>query len=257
MEWDLIVIGGGSGGLTASRVAARMGARVLLVEKRALGGDCLFTGCVPSKTLIRSANVAHLIRQGARHGVPSVAPTVDGARVMSHVQEVIARVAKHDSVEQLTGLGVEVRIGEARFDDPAAIEVAGERLTARAFILSTGSHPQVPPIAGLEESGYLTSDTLFSLRALPASLVVMGGGVERPRAGAGALAPRREGHHRRGARSADRQGGCRLLRRAAAASGERGAHRPHLAARAARVARAGGQGPRLHPRWGGGAGGGR
>jgi pyruvate/2-oxoglutarate dehydrogenase complex dihydrolipoamide dehydrogenase (E3) component len=177
MNYDLIVIGGGSGGLTATQVARRLGARVLLIEKRALGGDCLFTGCVPSKTLIRTAQVAHLQRTAARYGLTASDQPIDGKRVMARVREVIAQIAKHDSIEHFTQLGAEVRIGAPQFVAADAVELDGQRLTARAFILATGSHPAAPPVDGLAETGFLTNETVFELEAIPRTLAILGGGA--------------------------------------------------------------------------------
>src|SRR4051794_24717544 len=114
LDYDLIVIGGGSGGLTATAAAAKLGARVLLCEKRALGGDCLFTGCVPSKALLRAGEVAHLSRTAGRYGLPAVDLPIDGALVMAHVKEVIARAGEQDTIPRFRQLGAEVRIGAAR-----------------------------------------------------------------------------------------------------------------------------------------------
>jgi pyruvate/2-oxoglutarate dehydrogenase complex dihydrolipoamide dehydrogenase (E3) component len=177
MDYDLIVIGGGSGGLTATTVARKLGARVLLIEKRALGGDCLFTGCVPSKTLIRVAEVAHLARSAARFGLRAAPPELidGGARVMAHVREVIARVGEHDSRAHFESLGAEVRIGAPRFVSPDALELDGQRLTARAFIVATGSRPTVPEVCLGPRC--LTNETLFELTAIPPSLAVLGGGA--------------------------------------------------------------------------------
>jgi pyruvate/2-oxoglutarate dehydrogenase complex dihydrolipoamide dehydrogenase (E3) component len=177
MNYDLIVIGGGSGGLTATSVACRMGAKVLLLEKHALGGDCLFTGCVPSKTLIRSAAVAHLQRTAARYGLPAQAPTIDGAQVMARVKEVIAKVAEHDAIPRFEALGAEVRIGAARFVSRDEVEAGGQRYRARGVIVATGSRPAVPAIDGLREASFLTNESIFDLKEIPASLVVLGGGA--------------------------------------------------------------------------------
>src|SRR5438094_343376 len=147
MDWDLIVIGGGAAGLTAARVAARLGARVLLIEKRALGGDCLFTGCVPSKTLIRTAQLAHEMRTAERFGLPACAPAVaiDAKQVMARVRAAIARIGEHDSPARFEALGAEVRIGAPAFVAPDALELDGKRLTARAYLICTGSRPAPPP----------------------------------------------------------------------------------------------------------------
>jgi pyruvate/2-oxoglutarate dehydrogenase complex dihydrolipoamide dehydrogenase (E3) component len=182
-DFDLIIIGGGSGGLTAATAARKLGARVLLIDKNALGGECLFTGCVPSKTLIRTAKLAHELRAAERWGLAAAPPVVDGAsrvvdgaRVMARVREVIARVAEHDSPARFESLGVTVRIGAPRFVSPEELELDGTRLRARAFLVATGSRPAVPAIEGLTEVPYLTNETVWGIDAIPPSLAVLGGG---------------------------------------------------------------------------------
>jgi pyruvate/2-oxoglutarate dehydrogenase complex dihydrolipoamide dehydrogenase (E3) component len=177
MQFDLVVIGGGSAGLTATAAAARLGAKVLLADRKALGGDCLFTGCVPSKTLIRIAEAAHQMRHADRLGLAPHSPTVDGARVMAHVRSIIAHIGEHeDSPERYRSLGAEVRIAAARFVSPTEVELDGQRVTARAFLIATGSRPQVPEVPGLADASFLTNETVFDLDALPRSLAVVGGG---------------------------------------------------------------------------------
>lgn len=182
---NLIVIGGGAAGLVSAYIAAATKAKVTLVEAHKMGGDCLNYGCVPSKALIRSAKLAHQMRQAARYGLTPVAPQVDFAQVMARVQDVIADIEPHDSIERYTGLGVEVLQGHARLIDPWTVEIAlndggTQRLTSRAIVIATGAHPFVPPLPGLDQVGALTSDTLWqALRdrpAPPARLVVLGGG---------------------------------------------------------------------------------
>ncbi len=182
---NLIVIGAGAAGLVSAYVAAATRARVTLIEAHRMGGDCLNTGCVPSKALIRSAKLAHQMARADRYGLAPAAPRVAFARVMARVQRVIAEIAPHDSVERYTGLGVEVLEGHARLIDPWTVEVAMKdgstrRLTGRAIILATGAQPVVPPLPGIEEVGFLTSETLWDALkdrdAAPARLVVLGGG---------------------------------------------------------------------------------
>ena len=173
---NLIVIGAGSGGLVAAYIAAAVRAKVTLIEKHAMGGDCLNTGCVPSKALIRSAHAAHAVRDAARFGIKTHAPETDFAAVMERVQSVITQIEPHDSVERYTGLGVECLQGEAKLIDPWTVEINGERLTARDIVLAAGARPAVPPIEGLSEADYLTSDTLWSLRDAPRHLLILGGG---------------------------------------------------------------------------------
>ncbi|HUO81738.1 MAG TPA: FAD-dependent oxidoreductase [Gammaproteobacteria bacterium] len=174
---DLIVIGGGVGGLVVTSVAAQLGLKVTLIEKTGrLGGDCLHYGCVPSKTLIMSARVASLMRRGAEFGLGSHAPDVNLRRVMAHVAEVIGDIQKHDSPERFEAYGARVMFGAPRFIDAHRVEVEGETLRGRRFVVATGSRPDVPPIAGLAEAGFLTNETVFDLESLPARLLVLGGG---------------------------------------------------------------------------------
>ena len=173
---NLIVIGGGSAGLVTAYIAAAVKAKVILIEKHRMGGDCLNTGCVPSKALIRSARLAAEIRRSGEFGLRSGEPGVDFAAVMQRVRRVVEQVEPHDSVERYTGLGVEVRIGEARIVDPWTVEVEGERMTARNIVVATGARPFVPPIPGLEDMDYLTSDNLWQLEQPPGRLLILGGG---------------------------------------------------------------------------------
>jgi pyruvate/2-oxoglutarate dehydrogenase complex dihydrolipoamide dehydrogenase (E3) component len=173
---DLCVIGAGSGGLSVAAGAARMGAAVVLVERHRMGGDCLNTGCVPSKALIAAAHAAQAVRSGARFGVNGHAPEVDFARVHAHIHGVIAAIAPHDSVERFAALGVTVIRAHARFTGPAEVEAGGERIRARRFVVATGSSAAVPPVPGLAEVPFLTNETVFGLAERPGHLVVLGGG---------------------------------------------------------------------------------
>ncbi|WP_163575411.1 FAD-dependent oxidoreductase [Halomonas faecis] len=179
-DHDVVVIGGGSAGLVASYIAAAVKAKVALVERDRLGGDCLNTGCVPSKALIRAARAAHEIREAPRYGVHAAAPQVDFREVMGHVERAVREVEPHDSRERYESLGVEVVAGRAYFDDPWRVRVAGvdgERvLTARHVIIASGARPRVPDLPGLDEIDVLTSDNLWQLESLPGRLVVLGGG---------------------------------------------------------------------------------
>ena len=175
-DYNLLVIGAGSAGLVSAYIAATVKARVGLVEKGAMGGDCLNTGCVPSKTLLRTARLLAEGRESQRYGVRAMTAEFDFADAMARVQQVIARIAPHDSIERYTGLGVEVITGEARVVSPWEVEVGGQRLTARSLIIATGARPLVPPIPGLDRARYLTSDTVWELRELPQRLLVLGGG---------------------------------------------------------------------------------
>jgi pyruvate/2-oxoglutarate dehydrogenase complex dihydrolipoamide dehydrogenase (E3) component len=174
---DLVVIGGGPGGLVVASVASQLGLKVTLVEKSdRLGGDCLHSGCVPSKTLIRTARVAHLMRTASRYGLPDCEPAVDMGAVMDRVSSVIADIQVHDDPERFRGYGCDVVFGAARFTGPDEIQVGDELIRGRRFVIATGSRPVIPPIPGLDEAGYETSDTLFHRRDLPRHLAVIGGG---------------------------------------------------------------------------------
>jgi pyruvate/2-oxoglutarate dehydrogenase complex dihydrolipoamide dehydrogenase (E3) component len=176
VEYDLVIIGGGSGGLVVASAAAQLKAKVALVEKDRLGGDCLWYGCVPSKSLIHAARVAYEVRSSERFGIHTNPPRIDFAAANSHVQQVIATIQPHDSPERFTGLGVEVIFGSGKFLDRTTFEVNGRQLKARAFVIATGSRPALPTIAGLTETGYLTNEDVFSLTECPESLAVIGAG---------------------------------------------------------------------------------
>jgi len=173
---DVCVIGAGSGGLTVAAGASQMGASVALIERGAMGGDCLNYGCVPSKALLATARAAQAMRRADRLGLERYDPRVDFARVMAHVRGVIGAIAPHDSQERYEGLGVRVIRAEARFTGPDTVEAGGETVKARRFVIATGSSPLVPPIPGLDQVPHLTNETLFANTARPAHLVVIGGG---------------------------------------------------------------------------------
>lgn len=173
---DLLVIGAGSGGLSVAAGAVQMGASVVLVEKAKMGGDCLNTGCVPSKALIAAAHAAHAIRSAGRFGVHTTSPTIDFAAVHDHVHQVIAKLAVHDSVERFEGLGVKVIRGAARFVTPRVVAVRDQKITARRIVVATGSKAAIPPIPGLSDVPCLTNETVFDLKNLPQRLIVIGGG---------------------------------------------------------------------------------
>ncbi|TVP52209.1 MAG: pyridine nucleotide-disulfide oxidoreductase [Halomonas sp.] len=176
-DFDIIVIGGGSAGLVTSYIASAVKAKVALVEKHKMGGDCLNTGCVPSKALIRAARAAHEIRTAHRFGVTASAPDIDFAKVMGHVHQSIADIEPHDSVERYNGLGVEVYQEHATLTSPWEVQVGDNTLTARHIVLATGARPRVPPLPGIEVAPVLTSENLWSLTELPKRLVVLGGGA--------------------------------------------------------------------------------
>ena len=174
--WDLLVVGGGTAGIVGAKTAARLGARVLLVERERTGGDCLWTGCVPSKALLAAACVAASARTGHRFGIGVAEVAVDFAKVMDHVRATIQHIAPVDSVEALEKASVSVRTGTARFTGPASAEIDGTPLKFRQALVATGASPAVPLIPGLSDVDYLTSDTVWGLSELPAELVVLGGG---------------------------------------------------------------------------------
>ena len=182
---NLVVIGAGAGGLVTAYIAAAVRAKVTLVEAGTMGGDCLNTGCVPSKALIRSARLAHDIRHAGEFGLSAAAPSVDFKAVMARVRGVIATIAPADSVERYTALGVDVRLGHATIVDPWTVEIkdrdgATQRLTTRAIVIAAGAEPFVPDIPGLADAGVLTSETMWdelaTRDAVPRRLTIIGGG---------------------------------------------------------------------------------
>jgi pyruvate/2-oxoglutarate dehydrogenase complex dihydrolipoamide dehydrogenase (E3) component len=177
-DFDIGILGGGSAGLTVAAGSAQLGAKTLLVEKEnVLGGDCLHFGCVPSKTLIRTAHVYHLMKNAHRFGLPSVpAPPVDFQEVARRIQSVISIIQRHDSEERFCGMGVRVVFGEAKFMDEHAILMNGRTFSAKNWVLATGSSPSIPPIPGLDKTPFLTNREIFSLDHLPASLIILGAG---------------------------------------------------------------------------------
>ena len=177
-DLDLVIIGMGSGGMPAAEFAATLGLKVAVVERGRVGGDCLWTGCVPSKALLSSAKVAHHVRTAERWGLPAVElPPVDTAAVWRRVKDVQQRIATtDDDPARYEGLGIELVRGSARLVDGTTVDVDGRRLDTRFVLVCTGSRPASPPIPGLAEAGYLTSETFFELDRCPASLVFIGGG---------------------------------------------------------------------------------
>lgn len=173
---NLIVVGAGSAGLVAALIAATVRARVSLVERHQMGGDCLNTGCVPSKALIRSGRIADYLRRAPEFGMAPVDVAVQFPEVMERVQQVIRRIEPHDSVERFTGLGVNCISGQARVISPWEVEINGEVRSARHIVVASGARPFVPPVPGLDQQDYLTSDSLWDMRELPARLLVMGAG---------------------------------------------------------------------------------
>ena len=174
--YDLVVLGGGTGGLVSALIAAGAGARVALVERDRTGGDCLWTGCVPSKSLLASASLAHRIRHADAVGLQPATPQIDFAKVIGHVHGAMRAIEPQDSPERLRQAGVEVLHAKGTFTAPGRIEADGRELRWRRAIIATGSAPVVPPIPGLQDADPLTTGTLWDLRELPKRLVVLGGG---------------------------------------------------------------------------------
>lgn len=174
--YDLVIIGAGSAGLTAAGFAVQLGARVAILDKHRIGGDCTWTGCVPSKTLLKVAKVAYLMRNANHYGLTPSEAVVDLKSVMSHVRNVIAQVYQHESPEALRANGIEVFLGDVRFLDPHTLIVGESTLTARHILLATGAHPFIPSITGLDDVEYLTYKNLWNLEILPGHLLVVGAG---------------------------------------------------------------------------------
>ncbi|MEM9209175.1 MAG: FAD-dependent oxidoreductase [Pseudomonadota bacterium] len=175
-DYNLIVIGGGSAGLVTAYIAAAINAKVALIERHKMGGECLNTGCVPSKALLKSASLVAAARESERFGIRRMDADYDFQDVMARVHDVIGKIAPHDSIERYTSLGVDCITGDARVVSPWKVEVEGRRLTARSIVVATGSQPVVPPIDGMDTVDFLTSDSLWELREQPKKLVVLGGG---------------------------------------------------------------------------------
>ena len=171
-----MVIGAGSAGLTAAGFATQLDARIALAEKKRIGGDCTWTGCVPSKTLLKIAKIVHQMRTADRYGLSSVHPTVDLKSVMSKVRDVIDQVYEHESPEVLRATGVDVFLGDVRFIDPHTIDAGDSTVTARHVLITTGAQSFIPPISGLDSIDYLTYETVWEMEVLPAHLLVIGAG---------------------------------------------------------------------------------
>lgn len=175
-EFDIAVIGAGSAGLSVAAGSAQLGAKVVLIERGRMGGDCLNAGCVPSKALLAAAHAMRAVGRAERFGVSAADVTVDWDRLRAHVQGVIEQIAPVDSAERFRGLGVTVLAGEARFLGPDTLEVDGRRIAARRIVVAAGSRAAVPGIEGLAEAGYWTNETLFDLAERPDHLLILGGG---------------------------------------------------------------------------------
>ncbi len=176
-EFDVAVIGGGAGGLFAASVAKALGAKTCIIEKKKLGGDCTWYGCIPSKAILKSAQVAHTFRQAGNYGIKIPSGLVlDTHGVMNHVRDVVKEISTHHEPEDLQKRGIQVLFGSPRFLDPAQLQVGDDCIKAKKWIICTGSHPVVPPIDGLKEIPYLTNENVFDLEKLPDSLIILGGG---------------------------------------------------------------------------------
>jgi len=177
-DFDIGVIGGGSGGLTVTAGAAQFGAKTLLVEKEnELGGDCLHFGCVPSKTLIRTAHVYHFMKNSKTYGLPPVdLQPVDYREIRKRIQSVISTIQKHDSEERFCSLGAQVELGSPTFSDNHSIRLNGKTYSAKHWVIATGSSPGIPPIEGLDKTPYITNKEIFSLDHLPKSMIILGAG---------------------------------------------------------------------------------
>ena len=175
-KYDICVIGAGSGGLSVAAAASQFGEKVVLIEKGEMGGDCLNYGCVPSKALLAAGKHAHAFSSGVEFGVAAQEPKVDFAKTMTHVHDVIAGIAPHDSQERFEGLGVKVVRAPARFVNAETVEAGGKQYKARRFVVATGSSPSAPPIPGLDTVDYFTNETIFKNTELPEHLVIIGGG---------------------------------------------------------------------------------
>jgi pyruvate/2-oxoglutarate dehydrogenase complex dihydrolipoamide dehydrogenase (E3) component len=175
-EFDLVIVGAGSGGLTAAGFAAQLGAKVVLIEKNRIGGDCTWTGCVPSKALLKAAKVAHEIRTASRFGISANPPVVEMTSVRAFVRQAIEQVYKDESPEELRKRGIELIQGAGRFLDAQSIQAGDQLVRGRAFLLTTGARPRVPSIEGLSDVPFLTYEQIFDNDRLPRSMIVIGGG---------------------------------------------------------------------------------
>jgi len=174
--YDLAIIGAGSAGLSAAGYGVRAGKRIALIERHRVGGDCTWSGCIPSKTFLKAAKVAHHMRTAAHYGLTSMQPLVDLKQVMGHVQAIIAETYAEEPPDVLRASGIDVFIGETRFAHPHSLTVGDTEVKARNVLIATGAHPFIPPIEGLSDLDYLTHESVWHLDVLPKHLVVIGGG---------------------------------------------------------------------------------
>lgn len=175
-QFDVVVIGGGTAGLVTASGSVRLGRKVALIEKHALGGDCLWTGCVPTKALVATAKLAHQMRHAADYGLTPVQPVIDGAAVMRSMREKRREISRHDDPEKFRKLGIDVIEGEAVFTSPTEVRVGNRTLTAKDFVIATGARTAVPPIEGLKNAGFLDHVSFLDQDRIPASLLILGGG---------------------------------------------------------------------------------
>src|SRR5512136_896972 len=177
-DYDIGIIGAGAAGLTVASGAAQLGAKTLLVEKeKALGGDCLHYGCVPSKTLIRTAQIYHLMKNSSAFGLPAIEPPpVDFQSVKQRIQTVISTIQKHDSEERFCSLGAKIEFGEPFFGDEHSVQLNGATVSAKNWVVATGSSPSIPATEGLDQTPYITNKEIFYLDQLPSSMIVLGAG---------------------------------------------------------------------------------
>ena len=175
-DYDLVVIGAGSGGLVAAGFAAKLGARVALVEKNRIGGDCTWTGCVPSKALLKAAKIAHDVRTASQYGITTSNPVIDMAAVREYVRSAIQEVYRSETPDELERQSIDVVLGAARFLDSRTVVVNGRRIASGKFLLTTGAKPAIPGIAGLADIPFLTYEQIFENDRLPRAMIVVGGG---------------------------------------------------------------------------------
>lgn len=176
MDYNIIVIGGGSAGLVSAYIASAVKAKVALIENHKMGGDCLNTGCVPSKALIRSTKILSYIKRHREFGLKSASVEFNFSEIMERVQSVIKKIEPHDSIKRYTSLGVDCISGKAKIISPHEVQVNGKTISSKNIIIATGAHPTVPPIPGLDQVDFLTTENLWDIRELPKRLLVAGGG---------------------------------------------------------------------------------
>jgi len=175
--YDLLIIGGGSAGLTAAEFAAKLGAKVAILERHKIGGDCTWTGCIPSKTLLKSAKIAHTLRTADEYGVKAVNPNVDLSAIMEHVRAVVNDIYREESPEVLRAKGIDVYFGNTEFINPNKLSVGDEIIEGKNIIISTGACVYIPPIQDIETVNYHTYETIWELEQLPERLLVLGAGM--------------------------------------------------------------------------------